>query len=645
MHNYNWKEYIQKELGIKEAPSKLNRYFSFETDESKQEKILILVKIVPLDSNKSIDIESEIKANLKNKFDKAVFILFDPNKLTNKYGKENSFVSVYTYNKERSELVHHKKEFKINNSNYYFNIFLNRKNDEEKVINGVNKIKEIFKKHKIKNNWEKKYVFLTVCFLLINKEKFSWISEEDKYDYDKLKNKISEMGNDLQKIMKNKFNTEMLEYYPYEHITEKLTNSFIFQKTKNNSGKVDNDFILDMPEIFEILKEKVIPNIKHNTKKGEKSLNLLTDFLKNNDGEYYTPNHIIDFMCDITDLSVDSKVIDPTCGSGSFLFQARSKMIEMIDGYEYDSNMIKQVNENLIGVEKNPEFFVLVILKMLINKKGGFWKGEKSNIYRGDLFSEKIQEKIKERINLNQSSKNIILMNPPFDDKTNLICCTKEYNKEKLCEKYKEINEKEEIKKRLCDDEEHKECQNYENFKNECHKQHAKGFCFVKKIADVVGRGVLVTILPLTCARNFKNHRKLMLEKHTLKAVFSLPNDVFYPGAAVNTCIMLFELGTPHDLNQNTFFGYYKDDGFYKKKNEGRVEKQDWMITKNKWLNAFKNKQVIPGFSVLKNVNYADEWLAEAYMETDYSQLTENDFIQTIRDFIAFKVKKGNINE
>ena len=106
---------------------------------------------------------------------------------------------------------------------------------------------------------------------------------------------------------------------------------------------------------------------------------------------------------------------------------------------------------------------------------------------------------------------------------------------------------------------------------------------------------------------------------------------------------MLFQLGVRHDPKENTFFGYYKEDGFVKKKNKGRVEKYNWENTKNKWLDAFKNKEVIPGFSVLKNVNYDDEWLAEAYMETDYSQLSEKDFIHTLQELLAFKIKNPEL--
>ena len=47
------------------------------------------------------------------------------------------------------------------------------------------------------------------------------------------------------------------------------------------------------------------------------------------------------------------------------------------------------------------------------------------------------------------------------------------------------------------------------------------------------------------------------------------------------------------------------------------------------------------GFSAVRKVTADDEWLAEAYMETDYSGLTEKDFEQVVRDYCAYTVKNG----
>ena len=42
-------------------------------------------------------------------------------------------------------------------------------------------------------------------------------------------------------------------------------------------------------------------------------------------------------------------------------------------------------------------------------------------------------------------------------------------------------------------------------------------------------------------------------------------------------------------------------------------------------------------------VTAKDEWLAEAYMETDYTKLTENDFQININNYLAHQIKEGNI--
>lgn len=103
--------------------------------------------------------------------------------------------------------------------------------------------------------------------------------------------------------------------------------------------------------------------------------------------------------------------------------------------------------------------------------------------------------------------------------------------------------------------------------------------------------------------------------------------------------------------NRDTFFGYYKDDKFIKRKGLGRIECTDadgnslWVKTKEQWLDLYKNKREVPGMSVMHRVTWKDEWLAEAYMETDYDTLTQGDFQKTINDYLSYLVKEGMINE
>lgn len=58
----------------------------------------------------------------------------------------------------------------------------------------------------------------------------------------------------------------------------------------------------------------------------------------------------------------------------------------------------------------------------------------------------------------------------------------------------------------------------------------------------------------------------------------------------------------------------------------GRLERDKWL-------------------AVTRKVTYKDEWLAEAYMETDYGRLSQADFQQTVNDYLAYLVQEGKIHE
>ena len=60
--------------------------------------------------------------------------------------------------------------------------------------------------------------------------------------------------------------------------------------------------------------------------------------------------------------------------------------------------------------------------------------------------------------------------------------------------------------------------------------------------------------------------------------------------------------------------------------------------TRKTWVDAFKNRKVIPGLSILQKVSATDEWCAEAYMETDYTALTVEDFEEVVRNFALFQL-------
>ena len=105
---------------------------------------------------------------------------------------------------------------------------------------------------------------------------------------------------------------------------------------------------------------------------------------------------------------------------------------------------------------------------------------------------------------------------------------------------------------------------------------------------------------------------------------------------------MVWEAHKPHDPTQQTFFGYYKNDGFVKAKKLGRIDKfGEWESIKKEWLELYRERIVKDGMTAKKAVDWNDEWLCEAYMETDYSKLAQADFDQTVKNYLAYLVKTG----
>ena len=117
-----------------------------------------------------------------------------------------------------------------------------------------------------------------------------------------------------------------------------------------------------------------------------------------------------------------------------------------------------------------------------------------------------------------------------------------------------------------------------------------------------------------------------------------MPNELFFNSdVAVVSCVMMFTAHYAHPKNKQVYFGYYKDDGFVKRKGKGRIDAYGtWDEIKEKWLDGFMNKSNEPGFSVNKAVTFDMEWAAEAYMETDYSTLKDEDFEDTVLDYVTF---------
>lgn len=173
-------------------------------------------------------------------------------------------------------------------------------------------------------------------------------------------------------------------------------------------------------------------------------------------------------------------------------------------------------------------------------------------------------------------------------------------------------------------------------------KDHDELEFLLEELKMIRPHGLVAAIVPSKTAyvmsEPYITRRRQLLAEHTLKAVFSMPDDIFNGnGATAVTCIMVFEAHVPHDPSEKTFFGFFKDDGYKKKGKIGRIDEYGkWGGIRQRWLDLYHGNIIMDGVSTLASVGTEDEWLCEAYLRNDYSRLTEDVFRRTIRDYMAY---------
>jgi len=367
-----------------------------------------------------------------------------------------------------------------------------------------------------------------------------------------------------------------------EHITEIIT-TYSFIKTHTIISKEENK----LRDIITEIDEKI-----NNFMKTYKYYDVLgqfyIEFLRyaNNDkglGIVLTPPHITELFSEIANVNKDSVVLDNCAGTGGFLISAMRKMIKDAKGDSKKEEKIKL--QQVIGIEFQHDIFALICSNMFIHGDG------RSNLVKGSCFDEKIMRQVR------NFKPNVGFLNPPYKS-------TK--------------TDPEELE-------------------------------FVLNNLSLLQKGsICVAIVPMSCALAKSgvifSLKEKILREHTLEAVFSMPKELFHNSdVGVNTCIMVFKAKEKHPANYKTYFGYWKDDGFIKRRQGREDYNNKWTEIKKYWITTYRNKEEIIGHSIKKVVSAEDEWCVEAYMETNYSSLVKEDFEKTLKECIVYSLKSGLI--
>lgn len=540
----------------------------------------------------------------------------------------NNLIKVWKNKVDDSSLLIN--ETVLDTIEHYVGLFnASKQNDRERVMKNTYDLNELLHKMDIDEKLRSQFVGTSLLYIkdIIRRSGASKIDDELIV---KLKELWLMMSPEEIRTAIKKTLTDLLD--GSENKSKKI--ELLQQKILNNQ-KVKRLTLANWITILETIITDIYKYIDADTSEGQDILNLFFIAFnkytgKQDRNQAFTPDHITEFMCQLTEVDRTKVVLDATCGSGSFLVQAMVK--ELADCQrgktEEEAKQLKEIvkKQHIFGIEIEDNAYGLATTNMLIHGDGN------SNIKYDSCF--------KCRSFIKSANPDIILMNPPYNAKPIGIPETYKTNWGKA------KNGKEDPTKGLV----------FIHFLSDV-------ICEMNKEREKLGQPKkqvkLAVLLPVSAAigssKIIENEKISMLEENTLEAVFTLPNEVFYPGASVSACCMLFTLGKPHKSTDGfvneTFFGYCKEDGFKKKKNLGRVEQFDeqgnskWKVIENNWLSLFKRKQSKDGLSATALIDGKSEWLCEAYMKTDYSKLNESDFQKTVNNYIAYLVKEGKIYE
>ena len=368
----------------------------------------------------------------------------------------------------------------------------------------------------------------------------------------------------------------------------KILNEPLFQQTeiKHKDKKQREKSVLVVKEMINYLHKNVYPLIDMEQSGFDVLGRFYTEFIRyagseQSQGLVLTPFHITDLFCDLASINEKSILYDPVCGTAGFLIAGMKRMLELSGHNETQKAFIK--THQLIGVEIRPSMFTYACSNMMLRGDG------KSNIYCGDCFQ------LADAITKNHHP-NVAFLNPPYDVGA------------------------------------------------------ARQLEFIENALNVVKsqNGTVVAIVQMGCC--IKNEKEIIavknriLSNHRLHAALSMPDELFNPSASVVTSVLVFKANEKND-GRKTWFGYFKDDGFIKRKHRGRIDSKGlWKNIKSVWLNAYHNLEEIPGLSGKKEITGSDEWCAEAYLKTDYTILESAHFETKIKAFISHQVKLAYTN-
>ena len=268
---------------------------------------------------------------------------------------------------------------------------------------------------------------------------------------------------------------------------------------------------------------------------------FLSHHEKNNIGQFFTPEPIIDFCVNFIQPKPTDVIIDPACGSGAFLIS----YLNYIKKYNKDIDISFIVENQIYGVDINKSILRIANMKLILE----------ANVNTKMFCSNTLDDINSLKLLLDKfDGFDIILTNPPFGAK---ITNSSVLNKFILGHKWKKNIKTVEINS----------SQNVE-------------ILFIERCLDILKNGgIMAIVLPNGIFENpsLEYLRVFIKQNAKILAIINLPQETFIPyGTGIKTSILFLEKNK-NCLNEDyqIFFGRITKLGYQGNKNGTPVYLKD----------------------------------------------------------------------
>ena len=357
--------------------------------------------------------------------------------------------------------------------------------------------------------------------------------------------------------------------------------------------------------LYRDIKADIIPFLTgelHNLDFTGRLFNVLNAWVDVPDGAendvVLTPRFVTELMARLCQVNKDSYVWDFATGSAGFLISAMHLMIadaqsKIANEQEKMEKILHIKTEQLLGIEKLADIYLLAVLNMILMKDGS------ANIIHGNSLTEFNGKYEQGELKGKEFPATVFLLNPPYS-------------------------------------------------------ADGKGFVFVKKALSMMTHGGMAAILIQENAGsgNGLPYTKEILEHNTLVASIRMPIDLFIGKSSVQTAIYVFEVGKPHTVEAVVKFIDFTEDGYSRmnrRHSSQSVNLRDTGNARERYSEVVK--LVLYGKGVNdENLNYlrnsyiedhislqGNDWTYSQHLTLDANP-SENDIRQVVKQYLAWRV-------